>query len=233
MNNIIDIPDHLHNIVVLYSGGVDSTIMLYMLAHKYPHKNITAMTAGCSYIDNRVHLPPAYNVIERINWLIEPGAINQHIIHYNTEATGHHCSSALNEFHTKDPIDLVMIGQNKAPPKGTIMWKWLDEKYVDLYDLCESKNRLHPTGSVWSTFENKWKEYRPLKFLDKKEVVQLFRDNNVFDQLIPLTRSCTRTYDQNFIDNRPPSDPRREYKDHCGWCWYCLEREWGLQEDDK
>ena len=227
----LNLHDDINDIIVLYSGGIDSTILLYLLATQYPEKTITAVTAGCSYVENRVHLPPAYRVIEKINQLVTPGAINEHIIHYNDERTGHHCSSFLENLYKSRKFDCVVIGQNKTPPKDVFILNEKDNVWVNLYDECQSQIRKNPSGDIWSIFENKWKEYRPLKYLDKKQIIQIYHDCNVFDDLIPLTRSCTRMYDKNFNDIIIDTPGYIKYVDHCGWCWYCLERKWGLQNE--
>jgi 7-cyano-7-deazaguanine synthase in queuosine biosynthesis len=59
---------------------------------------------------------------------------------------------------------------------------------------------------------------------DKKGIAKMYREENLIDTLLPVTRSCE--YDPNceFFDDI--EDPGLG---HCGECWWCKEREWGFK----
>lgn len=58
------------------------------------------------------------------------------------------------------------------------------------------------------------RNHRPLRNIDKQGVKELYEYYGVLDELFPLTRSC-----ENITTN---------FKMHCGFCWFCAEREWGF-----
>ena len=57
--------------------------------------------------------------------------------------------------------------------------------------------------------------YTPFANLDKTHISQLYREHNLIDKLLPLTRSCESGADQEFYLG----------EQHCGKCLFCVERE--------
>jgi len=218
----LDISDDLDNIAVLFSGGVESTLMLYMLAHQYPDKRITAIESGCSYIPFPRHLQNTPSTIHRISRLeqIKQGAINYHLVHYFDDDGGHYNEKALADLQPGMKFDVVMVGTNKVPPKGSIV------DGLDLYDDCDMPWRKNPTGPVMAWDEpNGWWDYRPFKYMDKYEVTQLYHELGIFNELFGFTRSCDRTFDKYLYELRTGIETGYP----CEWCWSCRERRWGLK----
>ena len=67
------------------------------------------------------------------------------------------------------------------------------------------KDEVTGNGFLYSPFVNK----------DKKTIFQIYQDLNLLETLFPLTRSCETTRLKNF-------------RGHCGECWWCKERMWGF-----
>lgn len=211
----LDIPDHYQDVGILFSGGIDSTLALYMVAKQYPKKTIWAFSAGCSYIDNRVHLKYSNQVMDMVTRLVDETAIDYHITTFHNDRTGHHCQRAMEQF--KNTIDCWVIGQNSAPPKGSIGINKAGE-HLDLFDFCHLEHRKNITETVWQTKDG-FNIYKPFLFMDKQEEILLYHKFGIFDALIPLTRSCPVSY------TRAKSN---EFVEQCGNCYWCLERQWGL-----
>jgi tRNA(Ile)-lysidine synthase TilS/MesJ len=208
------IPEQYQSIAVLFSGGMDSTLLLYLAGLRYPHRRIIAVTAGCSYINNRVHLEWANKAFAQTIKRLTPGAIDYHITHYHDDRETHHCNQAMVEL--KDLADVWLIGQNASPPQGAVVCDHIG-KEVDLYDACPLPHRRARDHSEWAK-QHGLPVYRPLANIDKQDEVRMFKELKVFD-LIQSTRSCPGQWaDQELIDFVP----------HCGYCWWCLERQWGL-----
>jgi PP-loop superfamily ATP-utilizing enzyme len=212
---ILDIPETYKNIAIMFSGGIDSALLLYLVGKQYPNRKIYAVTAGTvGYVDYPVHIDYARNVFDEIIKLLEPGAIDYHTIHYIDDRESHHCNKVMQDWKH---IDLWIVGQNLSPPKGTIVSDCFNKSH-DLWDLCPLPNRKNPQGEIWAEQHDK-PVYRPLMFMNKKEIIEIYRNENVY-HLIDYTRSCPKVWKLEEIQN---------FKKHCGYCWWCMEREWGLR----
>lgn len=209
----LDIPSDFNTIGLLFSGGMDSSLLLYMLGKHYPNRRIMAFSAGCSYIDNRVHNKYANQVFERVTNMLPEGALDYHITHYHDDKTTHHCNQAMKEFDGM--VDVWVNGMNKAPPPGTVVTDCYGVAH-DLYELCHLELRKQPP-QLWRDIDG-YKYYTPLAPYTKQEIVQAYKDYGIYD-LIPFTRSCPKAW--KFED-------MKDFTPECGWCYFCLERKWGL-----
>jgi len=212
---IFELPDWAQSIAVLYSGGVDSTVMLYSVALAYPDRKIVAITAGCSYIDDHVNLPFAAQMLERLLHKLPAGAINEHVVTYHDDRVGHHCGQYMNE--NSDRFDVWLVGQNAAPAKGSTISDKNGEVW-DLFDRCPLDSRKEITQPNWDVWEGHT-VFKPLLHLDKKEVFALARNYEIYDDIVELSRSCPQVYNNETI---------ADFEPHCGKCWWCLERKWGM-----
>ena len=216
---MFELPDDAQRIAVLYSGGVDSTTMLYAIAAKYPDRHIVAVTAGCSYINNRVHLPVAAKMLDTLINKLPAGAINEHVITYHDDRVGHHCGQYMHQ--NADKFDVWMVGQNAAPCKGSVAVDVNGDVY-DLYEACPLDSRKEIIDEEWSEWEGH-SVFKPLLHLDKKEVFDIARTHNIYDDVVKYSRSCPKVYTDDNIN---------KFKQHCGTCWWCLERKWGMGMQD-
>jgi len=60
--------------------------------------------------------------------------------------------------------------------------------------------------------------YTHMRQYNKKGICDFYVQNNVLDNLFPVTRSCENS------GNFKPID----HETHCEECWYCRERYWGF-----
>lgn len=199
---------------LLFSGGIDSSLLLYMLGLQYPERRIMAFSAGCSYIDNRVHMPQIQNVFDRVTNLVTPGALDYHIVHYHDDRTTHHCNQAMQEF---DPmVDIWITGMNKAPPVGTTVNNAYGDD-VDIHETCPLPHRKEPIQK-WQTVDG-YDYYVPLADLDKQDIIRLYKHFEIYHSVLPLTRSCPKTWEFHEM---------KHFTAECGDCFWCLEKKWGM-----
>ena len=207
-------PKH-QTIGVLFSGGMDSTLLLYMLGKQYPNRRIMAFSAGCSYIDNRIHMKQVNDVFERVTHLVPQGALDYHITHYHEDRSTHHCNQAMQEFNSM--VDIWINGLNAAPPPGTKVTDCYGVEH-DLFELCHLEERKKDNAPVWRTVDG-YEYYTPLANLHKQDIVALYKRFGIYTSLMHLTRSCPKQWEY---------DEMKLYTPECGWCYFCLERKWGL-----
>lgn len=213
----LKIGEQYQNIGLLFSGGVDSTLLLYLLGLQYPDRNVFAVTAGhCGSNNWPIHIEYAQKVFDRVSKELGYGAINYHVVHYLDDNESHHCNQVMK---TWPHIDCWLIGQNAAPPKGSTT-KDAHDRPHDLYDTCPLPHRKTNLGEEWAEQHGR-PIYRPLLRLNKKEIVCEYKRRSVY-HLIEHTRSCPKVW---------PAHHANDFVKHCGECWWCLERKWSLIDD--
>lgn len=200
----------------MFSGGIDSTLLLYLIAKQYPKRTIHAVTAGtCGYVDYPIHIKYAQDVFDQIAKRVGYGIIDYHTIHYLDDKETHHCNEVMKKF---TDIDCWAIGRNAAPPKGTIVTDCHSQD-INLFDTCNLEHRKSPSGPDWTTQHN-IPTYTPFMYLTKQEEIQIYKNEEIYS-LIDYTRSCPKVWSLTEANDFVP---------HCGHCWWCLERKWGLME---
>ena len=205
--NIYDVP-----VGIMVSGGVDSAILLYYLM-KYHTKPIFIFTEG-NNVKLRKNGIIAPRVVEKCIQLTKNINVFHHI-NYNIETT----LESLYEkprFAVRDfgPIRIVYEGLTMNPPND------IAENLAPELDFEHTRN----TDGNNDLFHSDNKFYMPWANTDKKGIAKMYREENLIDALLPVTRSCE--YDQNseFFD-----DVKYPGLGHCGECWWCKEREWGFK----
>jgi len=204
------IPKFVNKIGLRISGGADSAIVSYALAHHIAVSNkhieiipITVLHDGKAYQKQY-----ADKILDFIKQKFDIN-IGSHYTAFSTSIDYIEVQNNLtNSLYKKNIIDAHFIGITKNPPaQFSAVW---EEKY-NLKGPVDDRDTDLKTFIV--TDENHI-IYRPLKDKDKKDVAQLYKDYGVLDTLFPLTRSCEE-YTVNF-------------EQHCGKCWFCQERLWGF-----
>jgi hypothetical protein len=110
----------------------------------------------------------------------------------------------VDDFILENDCDAKFEGKTKNPPVGF---------YED-----ESNKRpdgREGTGKIIVKIKIDNHEYhfiRPLSDLDKRDIFKIYKEENLLNDLYPLTFSC--------------STP--DAKQHCNTCWFCQERLWGF-----
>jgi 7-cyano-7-deazaguanine synthase in queuosine biosynthesis len=112
---------------------------------------------------------------------------------------------------------LLLSGKNQNPPIGTMVTAQ-SGKIVDMQVSSPYQHRN--VGYEWVlNGKNGVHEYHPFGAIDKKEIIAIYKYFNVYDKLLPMTHSCA-SWNVETTNN---------FTTECGECWWCLEREWGME----
>ncbi len=241
-----DLPPHRKQVIIKMSGGADSTILAYCLAlykkEERPDLKLYVVTLN-SVSPRNYHVKNAKRVMDKITELtgveferhytkdlVEPGFDDTTL---STEewrkASPYTRTSAemVKELKKEIQIDndpknrpLHYSGITKNPPTSLSMFyeDWYASNGIKGNWITErDANTIRDEGS-----EENYEYWRqPFTNIDKRAVYQLYAINNVVDDLFPLTRSCeSDAKGQQILDGGP--------EEHCGKCWWCLERQWAF-----
>ena len=195
---------------IMVSGGADSAILLYyLMKHSTETIHIYTLGSNLKYRRNAIIAP---RVVEKCIELT--GNINVvHHISYNENAGDSTLNNAAEEALTR-MISIAYDGVTMNPPDA------IADSFTPELDRESSRS---DTGDN-DLFYNDNKFYTPWANTDKKGIAQMYKEENVIDSLLPVTRSCEYDPTCDYFDNI--TDPELE---HCGECWWCKEREWGFK----
>jgi hypothetical protein len=196
----------VNKVGIRISGGADSAIVAYMLAlYKRDFRpNITLHPITC--VNN---LKPyqeifAKGVIKKITELTGV-PFEEHIV---AEVDGEQYVKAqkrvTDKIYADRLVDIHFMGETMNPPVGT------EEQENWQYNGGGRDKTRDAFGDVHTPVVI----YRPIRNLNKKGVKELYDHFGVLDSLYPITRSC----EIHTLD----------FSEHCGKCWFCLERHWGF-----
>ena len=196
---------------IMLSGGIDSAILLYYLMKHSLYKTIHIYTTGSNqkYRRNSIIAP---RVVEKCIQLTGNNKVVHHI-NYDEAATDSSMCIAPQKDIDNSLINIVYDGTTMNPPDDVA------SKFVPEFDF-DSARRDSGDNIL---FHSNDKFYMPWANTDKRGVAQMYREENLIDNLLPVTRSCEYDPTCEYFDNI--KDPGLE---HCGECWWCKEREWGF-----
>lgn len=196
---------------IMLSGGVDSAILLYYLM-RYTTDTIHIYTTG-SNLKFRRNSIIAPRVVEKCIELTGNNNVVHHI-HYDESATDTSMIDAPQEDIDKQKINMVYDGTTMNPPDD------IASKFTPAIDF--DYTRKDSADNVMTYRDDKF--YMPWANTDKKGIARMYRDENLIESLLPITRSCEYDPTCEYFNN--VKDPGLE---HCGECWWCKEREWGFK----
>lgn len=224
----LDIPlttpagNKIKTIGIWMSGGADSSLLCYLLAKEIKVKNLPVKIQPLT-VQKRPNIFESIPVKNKIIEILDVEHIfNEHII-YHAPSEGWQTKAYLSMFATKNRENIrnnlfqaLFSGITTNPPREVqeqFQWGVLED--------VESKRGSHlmkDTVRYFTETENQIKyeflEYKPFFNINKKDIAELYKENNLLESLFPLTRSCE---DRNFLQG------------HCGKCWWCEERRWAFE----
>ena len=211
---------------VWMSGGVDSTLMCYLLAKKIKEQNLPIKIQPVSVDNKRPFAYIAGTVRQKIIELLDCSDIFLEHLFYTPP--GETLIWTQKEFKQEfldrnydnfknDRMQALYTGTTLNPPQD-IQTKF---NYGILPDIeavrgegvpkIIEKYSVHEVEGMTKEFI----EIRPFLEINKQGIAQLYIDNNIMDSLFPLTRSC---------EDITPGVVHGP----CGICWWCEERKWGF-----
>jgi|ETNmetMinimDraft_13_1059891.scaffolds.fasta_scaffold71565_2 7-cyano-7-deazaguanine synthase in queuosine biosynthesis len=204
------------NIDIWCSGGIDSTLLLYMIVKKMQEENHPG-TLQPICVDRRKEVLTTKIVIDKIIELTQFKNINELIIvdHIDDDLKVPIEKYEL-ERATEGKTQLTYTGINKNPPPD-----WPKEDVLEEDVRGENAVRILEYYSINvagnKEFEQWWKF--PLISTNKKEIAKLYKEYNLLDNLLPLTVSCSRCGAYGKYNTWP---------EPCGKCRQCKQKFWGF-----
>lgn len=221
------------SISIMLSGGADSALLAYLLCNHIEKYKINCSIEIISAIRCWKTRPwQRYNSIEVYEYL-ENSFPNIDITRNETYiapafehgsegklfqdewgnlASGDsvHLTSYAEYLCKEKKIQAVYNAVTKNPPQDVVQGG-LDKRY----DPVESIQTQRDNITV----------LQPFKHFDKKQIVNIYKTNNIMD-LFNITRSCEGEFDDIDFNNYKPY----QKVPTCGKCFWCKERAWGLDE---
>lgn len=196
---------------IMVSGGVDSAILLYyLMKHSTSTIHIYSQGSNLKYRRNTIIAP---QVIEKCIQLTNNINVIHHI-EYNEVFTYDSLRVSPERAVMNGITHIVYDGVTMNPPHD-IAKKFTPELEFDTGRDDTSDNDM---------FHSNDRFYMPWANTNKKGIAQMYREENLMDNLFPITRSCEYDPTCDYFDK--VEDPQLG---HCGECWWCKEREWGFK----
>lgn len=192
------------------SGGADSTILLYNLM-KYSTDKIYVFSTGNNQ-RNRHNVAIATRVVERCIELTGNSNIEHHISYCDVQSL-ETLFPKLEFYLTNNVVELIYTGITENPP----------QEVSDKFKLKITETKRTP-GEIKPLLLDDGVYYTPWANVNKTSIAKMYEQDNLLEDLYPLTRSCEYDPTSDFFDNI--EDPGLG---HCGECWWCEERQWAFE----
>lgn len=202
INDNISIQLHNGPVGISFSGGADSSLLVYLAMTQL---SVPIHLITTTVIDRQnSHEKTAKAVANKLIEITGRTDIHYHYNRQQDTSTGIDTLFDLcKKLLYKDRVVNSILTGITANPPIQVLKKFNNTAVVDLGRRA-AITRSVKRGAGW---------YNPLTNLNKQDICRLYNDHGILDTVFPLTKSCSTDY------NEPP----------CGKCWFCEEREWGLQ----
>jgi len=193
------------------SGGADSSLLAWMLCKKIRDEHLDIDFQPLSVRRGRPNNPIyAGNVVDFIE--DDLGIkMKEHVVYYPDKEDEYQIE--IKEFRDRDMenfnncfIDIMYSGITSNPPEDDDSIPLNKERTRD-----ESADKPIESWGGFAYYIN------PFFQINKKGVAKLYDQFGLTRRLFPLTYSC-----------EGPADRTNTHTQHCGKCWWCLERVWAF-----
>lgn len=190
------------NNLILFSGGLDSTLLLYL------HLKQVKLTTYVLTINKTPGLvaPIAEPIVAWMRNRFGRDDIQHYILPSDRDISKDTILGLISPFRDQYPTPDCVYSATTLNPDNDYLREISSEPQRNIIQ----KGVSNLDGIPW---------YKPFTHLHKKDIVRIYRDEDITD-LMWMTRSCEWTADI------PTPDPGLG---HCGQCWWCKERIWGLE----
>jgi len=204
------IPDGVKKPCVNVSGGVDSALALYLTVSALDKYNaeITVLTL-CH--PNKKHYNSVYatQVINKIIDLTNTKSIKNHLVFYKDVQKRSYLDNQEEKLYNKGFIDFTIHGTTRNP-----------DNIVDLqFGRHSSRDNTTFISELGKHHLCNIERYMPFIKVDKKSIFEAYKKLELLDTLLPYTKSC-----ESF---------NVDLNESCGECWWCKERNWGLNSIER
>lgn len=202
-------------ILIQVSGGLDSALLLYLTAKAIIDNDldIEIQPLSVEVPIKAKSLSTARAVISKVTELLDfkkmrPGIeLHMPIEESVDPAKNRFFNQAIVRLLDSDEVQFEYNGNTKNPPH--------DIRYHFAFDDGREKGRDSRT-SIY----NGSMSASPHSFVDKQDIISLYKKYNLLEELAPLTLSCDENMEKIVRLNLPIP---------CGKCWWCQERAWGFE----
>lgn len=232
----IKIPVQTENVIIRLSGGADSAILLWMICDEWTKANKPLTVWPITVIHGvrnwqSYHAQQVYDYVQEhwpnVNfkpqkaWLCEdPGGKpdNKNANNYvdfqeklidEVVAEVRETCQVFNGVTANPPQEIGEQYWGSSPVFGQEVWE------------CREKHRdwevRHDRKPVDDDSARSIIHCNPFVQHHKGHIAELYRNYNLVDELLPLTRSCEGW---DYMTHG--------YTETCGECWWCMEREWAF-----
>ena len=223
----IGIPNDVRHLGISASGGLDSSLVLFYLCKYITEHNLedTVKIFPLTGIDKR-RPTNKFDVEDIINLMRDkfPGvrfAEGSYWDNTREWINGHLWTKVdkdrvkLKEVAIQNQLQMIANGRTSNPPMSVIESFGTEFEEERSHDRTR-KTLYHPDNPEDPRYKAFW-WYRPWENCDKKFVGHFYKENNLIDDLYPLTWSCV----EYAIKTKYFTEP-------CGECYWCKEKEWGF-----
>ena len=211
--------DHKH-IGVGMSGGMDSSMLLWLLAHHIDENNldITIHQWTCIHEEKPVQHIGAKKAVAFVKQEFPNVKFGEHMIKITDASNYIDNGSKLSwELIDKHGITALFNGVTVNPDEeiGKPVWKNIWEYRAPTRDWIHREEWLKKQDQD----NGRYREYRPFVHHDKRIVLAFYKKYGLLASLGALTRSC-----EGWIDDT------EKFTIECKGCWWCVEKEWATAE---
>ena len=217
----IDIPDTYNSVCVNMSGGADSAILFFIIAKylKEYRPNIRLSVATLNEANKNYYM--GKNTRDIIDFVIKEldfKNFDTHYIYYAEKQSREVIDNFLAKMISSNIIDLFIGGTTmpplcEGPALAEVEGKEVDIKEHSNAQLTHDERVSQP---IWNSAKTM---YKPFVKIDKSFIADMYYLHNLQDTMFPKTKSCTTLATNHmFVGDF----------DHCGKCWWCLERKWAF-----
>jgi len=197
----VSIDIHEGPLGISFSGGVDSSLLLYILMkHSVGPIHIFTCVADNKH---RSSMLSSTSVLTKILDSTKNYNIFHHLHFVNSIENLEHLFEPQIDFIDRNVINILYTGITKNPP--------LDIQR-NFQSISTENNHRHP-AIHHNTYEKDFPIYKPFVNFNKKTIAKMYKELGLDISLLPYTRSC-----------ESPTDSQG----HCGKCWWCEERIWAF-----
>ena len=206
-----------NKIAISMSGGLDSSLLSYMLCKEIIDKNKNTEIFPLHGIDNTRPTSPEniQNIINFLRTAFPSVVIHDMLTWDNTKdyitPKNKKDSKGIEKWCLEHNIKYVYGGRTANPPK----------KITDDFGGHLESNRTHNNNLEISKYQYDFDAYliRPWVNVDKKYIYEQYKKHNLLDTLEPLTWSCIGFAKQTNFFTEP-----------CKTCYWCKEKYWGFNK---
>lgn len=215
------IPEKFNNLVLNCSGGADSTAALILTIKYLQQENrdatvkVSAFTCSETF-NGRWNGKYATNIIDQVIRKTGFKNFDVHYTYYREEKLRDEFFEVKQKMFDRGEADFFIGGLTCNPPKNAMVEN-INGEMVSLWD-DRMPERDRPAEGFNQMYSSTF--YSPFANVDKRMISYLYKEFDAED-IFDMTRSCEATPDNDIYDENFE-------KNHCGTCWWCLERKWAF-----